>query len=127
MILRAAACLLTGALAGCMEPGGCTLNIVPGVEVVVRDALSDDFLSVPPQGVVREGTYQDSLQVLSTTADVPPRVTELYGASERPGRYTVHIEAAGYRVWDTAGVNVADGDCHVQTARFTARLSPAQR
>ena len=125
MILRLVLLLLTGALTGCLGPGSCTTNVVPGVEVIVRDAVTDDFLSVPPRGVVREGTYQDSLQVLSYTADVPQRITELYGASERAGRYTVHLEAAGYQLWDTAGVNVAESDCHVRTARFTARLTPA--
>ena len=126
MRMQWAACLLLFPLANaCSEPGACLANVEPGVEVEVRDAVSDDFLSVVPLGVVREGTYQDSLRIQATTLDDPPRVVTLAAADERSGRYTVHINAEGYQAWDTAGVNVAQGDCHVQTAQFTARLIPA--
>ena len=126
MRMRWTACLAVFPLANaCSEPGACLLNVEPGVEVEVRDAVSDDFLSVVPLGVVREGTYQDSLRIQATTFDVPPRVVTLAAADERSGRYTIHLEAEGYQTWDTAGVNVAEGDCHVHTARFTARLTPA--
>ena len=125
MRMRWTTCLLVLPLANaCSEPGACLLNIEPGVEVEVRDAVSDDFLSVVPLGVVREGTYQDSLRIQSTTIDVPPRVVTLAAADERTGRYTVHLEAEGYEAWDTAGVRATEGSCHVETARFIARLIP---
>jgi hypothetical protein len=111
-------------LAACDIAEGCTLNIAAGVEVEVRDRTTDQFLTTPPRGVVREGTFQDSLEVSGFTEDVPPRVRTLIGAEERTGRYVVHIEAEGYLPWDTVGVRVGRDDCHVQTARFTAALSP---
>lgn len=111
-------------LAGC-DVGACTLNIVPGVEVEVKDRLTSEYLTTAPRGVVREGTYQDSLREAGYTLDVPPRTISLIGADERPGRYVVQIEAEGYQPWDTAGVRVNEGDCHVQTARFTAAMDPA--
>ena len=103
---------------------GCTLNIAAGVEVEVHDRTTDQFLASPPRGVVREGSFQDSLEVSGFTEDVPPRVRTLIGAEERTGRYVVHIEAEGYVPWDTVGVRVGRDDCHVHTARFTAALSP---
>jgi hypothetical protein len=102
-------------LAGC-DMGACTLNIVSGVAVEVRDRVTNEYLTVTPRGVAREGIYQDSLR-----AGEP---SSLSGADERPGRYVVQVAADGYLPWDTAGVQVREGGCHVRTATFTAALMP---
>ena len=106
----------------CSESFFCTDDIRPAVEVEVRDRVTHDFLSITPRGVVREGTFQDSLRVGGTTGENPPRVTRLLGADERTGRYVVQVEADGYQPWDTAGIRVTADECHVRTARFTAAL-----
>lgn len=111
--------------AACSEPVFCLQNIEPAVEVEVRDRLSSELLTTTPRGVVREGTFQDSLRVGSTTFENPPRVVTLIGADERTGRYVVHVDADGYQAWDTTGVQVTADECHVRTARFTAALDPA--
>ncbi len=111
-------------VAACQDPGACTLNIVPGVEVEVRNRVTDDFLLTTPRGVVQEGNLEDSLRVGATTFENPPRVVSLIGADERSGRYVVQIEADGYQPWDTAGVEVTADECHVRTERFTATLEP---
>jgi hypothetical protein len=98
--------------------------VLPAVEIEVRDLVTNNFLLITPRGVAREGSFQDSLRVGSTTVENPPRVVSLMGADERTGRYTVQIEADGYRPWDTAGVQVTADACHVQTERFTAALEP---
>jgi hypothetical protein len=116
-------CLVVLPLTGCMDLGSCTLNIEPGVEVAVRDLTTQEHLATTPRGVVREGAYEDSLEIWSVTADVPPRVITLVGADEREGIYSVHVEAEGYEAWDTSGVRVTGDDCHVRTARFTAAMS----
>ena len=118
-------CLTTLTLAGCESMGACTLNIEPGVEVEVRDRLTNEYLTVTPRGVVREGTFQDSLREGGQTLEIPPRTVSLIGADERPGRYVVQLDAEGYRPWDTVGVQAREGDCHVQTASFTAAMDPA--
>lgn len=122
--MRVAFCVLSLPVLGC-DVGACTLNIVPAVEVDVKDGVTSEFLTTTPRGVVREGTFEDSLEVSGYTTDVPPRVRTLIGADERPGRYVVQIEADGYLPWDTAGVRVSEDDCHVRTATFTAALDPA--
>jgi uncharacterized lipoprotein YajG len=116
--------LVVLALAGC-DMGACTLNIVPAVEVEVRDRVTNQYLAVTPRGVAREGSYADSLRDGGQTLDVPPRTIFLIGADERPGRYVVAVAADGYEPWDTAGVQAHEDDCHVRTARFTAALQPA--
>jgi hypothetical protein len=110
------------AIIGCSEPEGCTLELRYAIEVQVRDATTQGLLASYPYGVVRDGDYQDSLRVAGNPAPVP---SALVAASERPGVYAVHIEAAGYAPWDTAGVGVPSDECHVRTASFTAWLEPA--
>ncbi len=117
--------VLVASLAACSEPGACLLNIEPAVEVEVKDRVTQDYLAVTPRGVVREGSFEDSLRVSGTTLELPPRVVTLIAADERSGRYVVRVEAEGYLPWDSAGVQAGEGDCHVETARFTAALEPA--
>jgi hypothetical protein len=120
---RIAGCLVVAPLLGACQL--CTLSIEPAIEVEVRDRTTNQFLSVVPRGLVREGAYQDSLTANSITADAPPRVRSLTAAGERAGTYSVHLEADGYQPWDTARVRAGEGGCHVQTVRFTAALNPA--
>ena len=117
-------CLLAVPLAACQDPGACTQNIVPAIEVEVRDAVSGTHLSVTPRGVARDGGFEDSLRVGSTTFEDPPLVVTMIGADERAGTYLVQLEAEGYQAWDTSGVRVTRDECHVRTASFTAELEP---
>jgi hypothetical protein len=116
--------LITLSLARCSEPAACTADIRPAVAVTVQDAQTQDYLGVEPRGVARDGNYQDSLRVWSTTLTLPPQVVSLAAADERRGVYTVELEADGYEPWDTAGVLVSSDECHVRTATFTAFLQP---
>ena len=106
--------LLTATLvAGCSDPGACTLNIVPAVEVEPRDALDEGFLDTVARGTVRDGTFQDSLRASEYAASDPTIPSVLSGADERTGTYAVHLEADGRQPWDTAGVRVSRDACHV--------------
>jgi hypothetical protein len=112
-------------LAACSEPTLCTDDIRPAVEVTIVDRTTQDYLVVVPRGVVREGMFEDSLEVWSTTLENPPRVVSMTGADERAGVYAVQLEADGYQLWDTAGVAVSRDECHVRTATFTAEMEPS--
>lgn len=112
-------------LAACDIGGICTLSVEPGIRIEVRDRSTNEFLTATPRGVAREGTFEDSLEVVGFSTDVPPRAGELYGWVPA-GRYTVHLVADGYQPWDTAGVRVIEGDCGVLTTSFTAALRPVQ-
>jgi hypothetical protein len=112
-------------LAACSTEPICTADSPPAIEVTILDAATQDYLTVTPRGVAREGAYQDSLVVHSTTVEIPPRVVMMAAAHERRGVYDVFVEAEGYQPWDTAGVAVSRDECHVITESFTAVLSPA--
>jgi hypothetical protein len=124
-VLERAALLAAPSLVACSEPTLCTDDIRPAVEVTIVDRGTQDYLTVLPRGVVREGTFEDSLEVYSTTTEVPARVVSMIAAPERIGIYAVHVEADGYQPWDTAGVIVGRDECHVRTATFTASLERA--
>ena len=106
-------CLTLLPLAACEDPGfACSADVRPAVEVEVRDAVSGEHLSVTPRGVAREGLFQDSLRVGSTTLSIPPLVVTMVGADERAGTYLVQLEAEGYQAWDTSSVRVTRDECH---------------
>lgn len=98
----------------------CTLELRFGIYVEVRDAATGGFLTSLPRGIARDGAYADSLLA---PAD-PNNPEALVGVGERPGTYEVHIKAAGYAAWDSTGIEVEHDGCHVETAFFTARLTP---
>ena len=116
--------LLAGVLAllGCSDQGVCTLDARPAVEVEVREAGSDQFIADVARGVVREGTFIDSLRVVGYIGTDPALPTTLGAAYERVGTYEVHLEAEGHASWDTAGVAADFDGCHVRTAKLIARL-----
>jgi hypothetical protein len=103
-------------LSGCAtDPIACTAESVTAIEVEVRDALSAAALRPGARGHVREGSYKDALTVRS--------LTTLAGAFDRPGTYSLHVEAEGYAAWDTVGLTAARGECHFETVAVTARIS----
>jgi hypothetical protein len=119
LLFLLAPALGTATLSGCE---GCPTIAGSGIQVEVRDRQTGAYLATTPRGVAWEGTYQDSLRA---PGNLPPEVTSLIGAVDRPGRYVVEIEADGYQPWDTAGVQVGEDHCGVGTASFTAALLAA--
>lgn len=120
----AVCCVGPGLLGGCSEPGGCLLFAAPAIAIEVRDAATGDFIAGLVRGTLTDGVFEDSLKVIGGTGSDPVQATTLGGAYERPGVYAVHLVGTGYAAWDTANVRVTRDECHVGTARFTARLTP---
>jgi hypothetical protein len=117
------------ALPGCelpFAPGGCSASVEPGIVVEIRDARSGAPLAGLASGMVRDGAYSDSLRpaAFSDPADPVGSMTSRQAAPERPGRYAIEVQRAGYRPWTRTGVRVSRGACHVETARLRADLEP---
>ena len=110
--------LLCGALAGCAEPPArmCTQEANAGITVHLLDAASGQYLRRDAHGVAREGSYADS-----TSGDLGI----LGFAVERPGSYDLRVRAEGYQPWDSAGVRVLPGECHVRSVVLRIRLRQA--
>jgi hypothetical protein len=119
----AALVLGAGACGDGLEPV-CLPVVHPGIEVEIRDALTQEFRADAARGVVQEGPYADSLVIVRN--DGPQSVPSALGAAwDRPGTYTVRIERNGYQGWDTSGVRVRAAQCGASTVQLIARLSPA--
>jgi hypothetical protein len=124
--LRLGACVLASPLAGaCSEPPACTRSIIPALFVEVLDGDTEANVSGITRGVVRDGTYEDSLDAGALSLDDPPVALNRLAADERAGNYSVHLEADGYQPWDTAGIRVTRDACHVRGVSLTARLDAA--
>lgn len=113
--------MLTG-VTGCGFLVDCDTGIAPAVIVQIRDAVTGAPAAAGARGIVRDGTYSDSLYLYQFHEGVP---SSLAGADERPGTYTVTLEKSGYETWTASGIRVADSNCHVQTVSLTAELTPA--
>lgn len=100
----------------------CEYWVLPAVAVEAVDAGTGAALTATAAGIVREGSYTDSLQWCSTGKYPGTRC----GALERPGTYEVEVRHQGYSPWTTRGVVVTMGSCHVNTVILTAKLSRLQ-
>jgi hypothetical protein len=103
---------------GCSQQAGppiCTALYAYGLTVTTLDAATGDFLPVTPSGIARDGTWQDTMDVLGN---------RLMGAGERAGTYDIAVTAPGYARWDTTGITVTADECHVHGVGLTARLTP---
>jgi hypothetical protein len=95
----------------------------PGIVVVVNLATGDSAGATRVSGVVRDGTYADSLRPHWPD---PVASRAWYAALERPGTYTVELGVPGYYPWVRSGIRVDRGPCHVETVRIAATLVPRQ-
>lgn len=128
--MRASSWLPLGLLAvlpGCsglpFDGYSCTASIERALEVRVEDAATGAPLAAGAIGRARDGAFAEELRVVGwSQAGSEMVATTLGGVDERPGRYDVEVVRAGYARWDTSGVRVRKGPCHVETARLVARL-----
>jgi hypothetical protein len=97
--------------------GACTTEFVYGVNVTVLDAVTSAPIVEGATLTIRDAGY---VEVVTESYDGQT----LSGAGERPGRYTLTVDRAGYQQWVQDGVVVIRGECHVTPAAVEARLTP---
>ena len=118
-VLRTAVVLIgVAGLAGCggiVGLGDCTDEARPGIAVDLRDAGSNEPITVAARVIARDGAYAETVEIETNGSWIPL-------AHEREGSYTVTVDAVGYRLWSRSGIPVIDGGCHVRTVKLTARL-----
>jgi len=105
---------------GCKSPLDvvCTAQFVYGVTVTVLDESSGEPIANGATLTIRDSGY---VEVVTDSFDG----RTLSGAGERPGRYTLTVERAGYGAWVRDGVVVLRGECHVTPVSLEARLTAA--
>ncbi len=93
---------------------------VAGIEVNVAASPNADPLASTPRVTIRDGAYEEQATLWANSS--PP--LRFSGAIERPGIYTVVVEADGYVAQRVDNVEVArSGDCsYPNVARITVTL-----
>lgn len=122
---RAAVILVSLApLAGCglLSPGDCTTELRFGLVISLVDKVTNRSPTIGSRITVTGGQYIERFPESGAVGST----FESYGfALERPGRYSVSIETAGYQRWSKGGIEVSVGHCgHVGAKRITATLVP---
>jgi len=103
-------------LSACGESGPCTTSVEPGIVVEVREAGTNLPAADGATGLIMERLYTETLR-----QDGPGA---LAGADERPGTYALSVSKLGYGTFDTTGIQVKSGSCHVQTVTLQVFLQP---
>jgi hypothetical protein len=120
-LLKLFACgFVAGSTASCGFEPTCTLNVLPAVEVEIRDGFDDTPLAETARGAVREGSFIDSLRPYGTVGNGV--LVSRAAADERTGVYSVTVEHDGYAEWRMDGVRVRGDECHVETVVLSAYL-----
>ncbi|WP_141491513.1 carboxypeptidase-like regulatory domain-containing protein [Longimonas halophila] len=100
----------------------CPAVIEPAVVVEVRNAVSGGLEADGVTGTLTDGAVRDTMIVAEANGE--GETISLQGALGRPGTYEVTITKDGFEPWVRSGIEVAEGECNVQTARLTAELQP---
>lgn len=110
-------------VAGCDSDDSiiCTTEARFGVNLSVKDATTGQLIPEGVRGVLKDGSYLDTLQVFT---DIEGRIFSLAGAVERPGTYRIDLTAPGYQPWTRSDVRVPEGRCHVEPVSLQADMIP---
>jgi hypothetical protein len=97
---------------------GCAAAFGFGLEVALKDSLTNEIPSVASSWRVRDiaGTYADSGRTMAY----------FFSAGERAGTYRIEITTPGYRDWTADNVIVGRDQCRVKLVALTARLQPTR-
>ena len=107
-------------------PAGCPIDGVPCTQLYAYGLtvrLSDAATGEPIAGatlVLSDGSYVETMQELSADFDPGAYV----GAGERPGTYTLTVQADGYQSTVIEDIGILADICHVIGRALDVELSP---
>ncbi|MEL6812197.1 MAG: hypothetical protein AAFP76_12775 [Bacteroidota bacterium] len=93
----------------------CTTEFVFGLLVQVRDANTGGIVLNDITVTATDGDYSEELTFSFDT---------FFGAGERPGNYTITVEAEGYLTLISNVIEVGADECHVITERVELEIEP---
>jgi hypothetical protein len=97
----------------------CTLEAVPGLNVVVKDAETNEFLLLNTTVIAQDGDYTETLEGFSMFEEVV-----FLGAWERMGTYVITVSKEGYQTFVSEEIQVTRDECHVIRQNITVNLEP---
>ncbi|PKP19181.1 MAG: hypothetical protein CVU07_00430 [Bacteroidetes bacterium HGW-Bacteroidetes-23] len=101
------------------EDVNCTLVALAGLNVTVKDAVTDEVLSTGVMVIAQDGTYTETLEQLPNN-EIPVFI----GAWERVGTYVVTVSKEGYQTFTSQPIVVTADVCHVIPELLTVELQP---
>ncbi len=97
----------------------CTQETKAGLNITVKDAITDELLSTGVTVVAQDGTYTETLELFPSD-----EVTFFIGALERVGTYVVTVSKEGYQTFTSEPIAVTADACHVIPELLTVELQP---
>jgi hypothetical protein len=97
----------------------CTQEAKAGLNITVKDAVTDEFLSTGVTVVAQDGTYTETLEQFPNE-EVPVFI----GAWERVGTYVLTVSKEGYQTFTTEPIVITADVCHVIPQQITVELQP---
>jgi len=96
----------------------CTEEARAGLTVFVKDGNNKNFLSDSVSVSIKDGTYNEALQLFSGN---PPSFN---GAWERAGTYVISVIKRGYKTATSSPITVSEDECHVISQTHTIEITP---
>jgi len=108
-------------LLGCdgVSPGMCSDEYVYGVQAEISHPGGIPLEQWAGSVRLTSANYEEELDLLATPDDGE---FVAFGAGERPGNYTLIVEAAECRTWESENIVVTEGECHVNQVKVTVDL-----
>ena len=84
----------------------CTDQFVYGLNVIVKDASTNDIIVEGLTITATDGEYEEELMNF-------PNSTNYVGAGERPGNYIITVTSPHYQAYSSQTIAVGADECHV--------------
>ena len=97
----------------------CTQEAKAGLNITVKDVVTNEFLSTGVSVIAQDGLYTETLEAI-----VGDNSTAFIGAWERQGTYIVTVSKQGYQTFTSAPIQVSRDECHVIPQLLNIALQP---
>ena len=97
----------------------CTQEAKSGLNITVKDAVTDELLTTGVTVIAQDGLYTETLEQFPNE-EVPVFI----GAWERVGTYVVTVSKEGYQTFTSQPIVVTADVCHVIPQQITVELQP---
>ena len=84
----------------------CTEQYVYGLNVIVKDANTNDIIIEDITIIATEEDYQEELMIFLGS-------TNYVGAGERPGNYILEVTSNDYQTYTSSVIEIGADECHV--------------
>jgi hypothetical protein len=97
----------------------CTQEAKAGLNITVKDAVTNVILSTGVTVTAQDGMYTETLEVLDGDDSAV-----FIGAWERQGTYIVTVSKEGYQTFTSSPIQVTADECHVIPQLLNVGLQP---